>query len=116
MAGNYYVYICASLSKATYVGITNDLLRRVYEHRHRLHDGFTARYNIDRLVYLEHVTDVTVAIAREKQIKAWSRKKKTALIEAANPGWVDLAEELFPGLSRPGPNVSAVIPATSSSE
>ena len=68
MTGNYYVYMMASLSRRLYVGITNDLLRRVYEHRHKLHDGFTARYSIDRLVYLEHVTDVNAAIAREKRM------------------------------------------------
>ena len=116
MAGNYYVYMMASLSRTLYVGVTNDPLRRVYEHRHKLHDGFTARYVIDRLVYFEHVTDGTAAIAREKQIKAWSRKKKAALIEAANPAWNDLAEDLFPGLRKPAPQAPAVTPATSSSE
>jgi putative endonuclease len=116
MSGNYYVYIVASLSRTLYVGVTSDLLRRIYQHRHKLQDGFTARYNVDRLVYFEHVTDVNAAIAREKQIKAWSRKKKAALIDAVNPGWADLAEELFPGLSRPVPQVIAKTPATSSGE
>lgn len=106
----------ASLSRTLYVGVTNDLLRRVYEHRHKVHGGFTARYNINRLVYLEHVTDVNAAIAREKQIKAWSRKKKAVLIEEENPAWIDLTEELFPGLSKPEPQARAKTPATSSSE
>jgi putative endonuclease len=112
MAGNYYVYIVASLSRTLYVGITNDLMRRVYQHRYKLQDGFTARYNVDRLVYFEHVTDVNAAIAREKQIKAWSRKKKARLIEAANPGWSDLAEDLFPGFAKEAPQGSAVTRAT----
>jgi putative endonuclease len=116
MSGNYYVYIVASLSRTLYVGVTNDLLRRIYQHRHKLQDGFTARYNVDRLVYFEHGTDVNGAIAREKQIKAWSRKKKAELIDAANPGWADLAEELFPGLSKPGPQACAKTQATSSRE
>jgi putative endonuclease len=116
MAGNYYIYMMASLSRTLYVGVTNDLARRVYQHRHKLQDGFTARYRADRLVYFEHVTDVNAAIAREKQIKAWSRKKKAALIEAANPAWIDLAEELFPRLPKPSPQARAMRPATSSSE
>ncbi|MBW3573026.1 MAG: GIY-YIG nuclease family protein [Gemmatimonadetes bacterium] len=112
MAGNYYVYIMASPSRALYVGVTNDLARRVYQHRHRLHDGFTARYSINRLVYLEHATEVNAAIKREKQIKGWSRKKKTDLIERDNPGWLDLAEELFPGLAKGEPPASSSEPAT----
>ncbi|HEU4883377.1 MAG TPA: GIY-YIG nuclease family protein [Longimicrobium sp.] len=116
MPGNYYVYIVASLSRRLYVGMTNDLCRRVYEHRFKLADGFTARYNIHRLVHLEHTTDVNAAIAREKQVKKWSRKKKGELIEAGNPGWVDLSEELFPGLPKAPPQAGAVTLATSSSE
>ncbi len=94
MAGNYYVYILASLSRVIYVGMTNDLRRRVYEHKHKLLSGFSARYNVDRLVHLEHATDVNAAIARESEMKGWSRKKKVALIEANNPAWRDLAEEM----------------------
>jgi putative endonuclease len=103
MPGNYYVYILASLSRTLYVGVTNDLRRRVYEHRHKLMGGFTARYNVDRLVHFEHTADVNAAIAREKEIKKWSRKKKAALVESANAAWADLAEELFPDLPRPEP-------------
>ena len=116
MPGNYYVYIAASVSRTLYVGVTNNLLRRIYEHRQKLQDGFTARYNVNRLVYFEHVTDVNAAITREKQIKAWSRKKKAALIEEENAAWIDLAEELFPGLSDAPPPARSVDPATSSSE
>jgi putative endonuclease len=97
---NYYVYILASLSRTLYVGITSDLCQRVYQHREKLLGGFTARYDVSRLVYYEHTTDVNAAITRETQIKKWSRKKKVALIEGMNPGWRDLAEELFPELLR----------------
>ena len=90
----YYVYIVASVSRTIYVGVTNDLARRMYEHRTNATDGFTAKYNVNRLVWFENTGDVRAAIAREKQIKRYSRKKKMALIEAANPAWNDLAEEL----------------------
>ena len=90
----YYVYIVASVSRTIYVGVTNDLARRMYEHRTKATDGFTAKYNVNRLVWFEDTGDVRAAIAREKQIKRYSRKKKMALIEAANPAWNDLAEEL----------------------
>lgn len=103
MAGNYYVYILASLSRTLYVGMTNDLMRRVYEHRHKLSGGFTAQYHVDRLVYFEHTTDVNAAIIREKQIKKWSRKKKAELVESVNAAWLDLAENLFPELPKCGP-------------
>lgn len=92
--GNYYVYVVASLPRTIYVGVTGDLRRRVYEHKHKLLGGFTARYNVDRLVYFEHVMDVNAAIAREAEIKRGTRKKRVALIEANNPAWNDLAEEM----------------------
>lgn len=69
VAGNYYVYIVASLSRTIYVGLTNELGKRVYEHKHKLLGGFTAKYNVDRLVYFEHTTDVNAAIAREAELK-----------------------------------------------
>ena len=116
MHGNYYVYILASLSKTLYVGMTNDLVRRVYQHRHKVLGGFTAQYNVNRLVYFEHTTDVNAAIAREKQIKKWSRKKKAELIETANAGWVDLAEEWFRELPQTEPPDLGVTPATSLGE
>jgi putative endonuclease len=86
----YFVYIMTNRSRTLYTGVTNDLHRRAYEHKHKLVPGFTAKYNIDRLVYFEETSDVAAAIAREKQIKGWLRAKKVALIEAANPQWNDL--------------------------
>ena len=90
----YYVYITASNSHVIYVGMTNDLCRRMYEHKHKLTDGFTKRYNVDKLVYYEETNDVRLAIAREKQIKKWRREKKIVLIENENAAWRDLYEEL----------------------
>ena len=75
-----------------YTGITNNLERRVYEHKHRLTEGFTSDYGIDTLIYYEPWTDIRAAIAREKQIKGWRRAKKVALIESVNPTWRDLSE------------------------
>ena len=89
---DYYVYILASRSRTLYVGVTNDLQRRLYEHRDPSRTGFTTRYNVTRLVHLESTPDVKSAIAREKQIKSWSRKRKVELVEEANPTWVDLSE------------------------
>ena len=91
----YCVYILANRSGTLYVGVTNDLNRRLYEHKKKLLPGFTKRYNIDRLVYYEHTPDVGAAIAREKQIKRWRREKKVALIESANRDWHDLAAGWF---------------------
>ena len=88
----YYVYLMASYRGTLYTGVTNDLTRRVYEHRLKVVDGFTKRYNISKLVYYEDTDDVESAIAREKQIKGWRRSKKVALIESLNPYWEDLAE------------------------
>jgi putative endonuclease len=85
----HYVYIVASRSRNLYIGITNDLERRVYEHKKKLVPGFTAKYNIDRLVYFDTVEDVHAAITREKQIKGWRRHRKITLIESVNPGWND---------------------------
>ena len=90
---NYYVYIMASASNTLYIGMTNNLERRVAEHRANALPGFTAKYNVHRLVYMETTTDVRAAIAREKEVKAWRRSKKIALIESANPGWTDLASD-----------------------
>ena len=91
----YHVYILASRSRALYVGVTGDLIRRVHEHRTHAVQGHTARYRIARLVHLESTEEVFSALAREKQIKGWRRDKKTALIEASNPTWNDLAENWF---------------------
>ena len=88
----YYVYIMTNKSRTLYTGVTNNLTRRVFEHKHHLVDGFTKKYNITNLVYYEETNDVREAIAREKQIKGWLRKKKIAIIEAMNPEWGDLSE------------------------
>ena len=73
-----------------YVGVTNDLARRLYEHKNKLVKGFTSRYNVHKLVYFEQTTDVYAAIAREKEIKAWRREKKNRLVESKNPNWEEL--------------------------
>jgi putative endonuclease len=94
----YYVYILASKRNGTlYTGVTNDLVRRVGEHKAGTNEGFTKRYKVDRLVYFESTNDVRDAIKREKQIKKWLRKWKVELIESRNPEWKDLYDELFPG-------------------
>lgn len=90
---NYYVYIMANRTRMLYTGVTNNLERRVYEHKNRIIPGFTSRYNITRLVYYKVFSDIRDAIAREKQIKGWLRAKKIALIESMNPKWNDLSEE-----------------------
>lgn len=89
----YYVYIMSSLSRTLYTGVTNNLERRVYEHKQKLIPGFTQEYHVTNLVYYEATPDVRSAIAREKQIKGWLRAKKLALIESANPEWRDLSED-----------------------
>jgi putative endonuclease len=88
----YYVYIMTNRSRTLYTGMTDDLVRRVYEHKNKLADGFTKKYNITKLVYYEVTSDVHAAIAREKQIKGSLRRKKIALIDSANPGWKDLSD------------------------
>lgn len=91
----YYVYMLASRSRVLYVGVTNDLQRRVWEHRNGTVESFTKRYNIHRLVWFESGSDVLAAIEREKQLKGWRREKKVALVEKGNPTWEDLAEGWF---------------------
>jgi putative endonuclease len=91
----YYVYIMTNRSKTLYTGVTNDLTRRVYEHKNKMIDGFTKKYNITKLVYFEETNDILSAITREKQIKGWLRSKKIALIESVNPKWEDLSEGWF---------------------
>jgi putative endonuclease len=102
MPRTFYVYILANRSRTLYVGITNDIHRRVLNHREGKASDFTRRYMIRRLVYVEVTTDVRAAIAREKEIKGWLREKKIALIESANPEWEDLADEWFDDIPLPG--------------
>jgi putative endonuclease len=92
---SYYVYIMASKSRTLYTGLTNDLERRVFEHKNKLIEGFTSKYNISKLVWFEEFEDVDKAIEGEKRIKGWRRSKNIGLIESANPQWLDLAAEWF---------------------
>ena len=94
----YYVYILTNTnSKVMYVGVTNDLRRRLYEHKHELVDGFTKRYHVHKLVYYESHKWIKDAIMREKQIKGLLRIRKNELVESLNPEWLDLTDQLFPG-------------------
>ena len=88
----YYVYMMTNKTRTIYTGVTNNLERRVVEHKCKLIPGFTSRYNLTRLVYFEVFGDIRAAIQREKQIKGWLRAKKVALIIAGNPAWRDLSE------------------------
>ena len=93
---NYYIYIMANWdNQVVYVGVTNNLLRRLAEHKDKKVRGFTEKYNVTKLVYFEETPDVMAAISREKEIKKWRREKKNNLIASMNPGWDDLAERLW---------------------
>ena len=89
---DYYVYILASVSRALYVGVTNNLEVRVWQHKHPERNSFASRYRINRLVYLDRFQSVSDAIAAEKRIKGWTRARKIALIDGENPDWRDLSE------------------------
>ena len=92
----YYVCIATnSLSTVLYVGVTNALDRRMYQHKHKLTPGFTSRYNVNKLVYFEETTDVREAIAREKILKGWRRARKVDLVNTLNPGWRDLSADWY---------------------
>jgi putative endonuclease len=92
----YYVYILTNTyNTVLYIGITNNLERRLYEHKNKLVDGFTKKYNLHKLVYFDSTTDVRAAIEREKQLKGWTRAKKNALIAESNPNWIDLSEDWY---------------------
>ena len=91
MNHDYYVYILTNEhGNVMYIGVTNNLSRRLYEHRKGLVDGFTKKYNTHKLVYYETTTDINSAIAREKQLKGWSRSKKNVLVESINPEWKEI--------------------------
>ena len=94
MTGTHYVYIMASWRRVLYIGVTNDLQRRVWQHRTGAVPGFTSRYAVTRLVYIEAYPDPTTAIAREKELKGWRRNKKIALIEETNLDWRDLNQDI----------------------
>lgn len=93
--GSYSTYIVASRSHTLYIGVTNNLQERIFQHKWKEHDGFTAKYNCDRLVWFETYQEITKAIAREKQLKGWRREKKIALIEKMNPTWLDLSKDWY---------------------
>ena len=94
---NYYIYILSNNhNNVLYTGVTNDLIRRVYEHKHHMDkSSFTAKYNVEKLVYYEVTSDVEAAISREKQIKGWNRKRKDKLIKSMNPEWKDIYERIL---------------------
>ena len=91
----YYVYILGSISGTLYVGVTGKLRHRIWQHKNHAFDGFSADYDVDRLLYCERYVTVTRAIAREKQLQGWRREKKVRLIERENPKWQDLAADWF---------------------
>ena len=92
---SYFTYIMASRSHTLYIGVTSDLHKRVFQHKWKEHDGFTAKYNCDRLVWFEGHQEIARAITREKVLKGWRRAKKIALIEATNPVWADLSRDWY---------------------
>jgi putative endonuclease len=99
MEKNYYVYILVSRRNGTlYIGVTSDLLKRIWEHKNKLVEGFSGKYGVDKLVYYEQFKDAEYAIRREKRLKKYNRKWKLALIEKLNPDWRDVYEELISGL------------------
>jgi putative endonuclease len=91
----YFTYIVASRSRTLYIGMTGNLHKRVFEHKRKLHKGFSATYNCNRLVWFERFVGPNAAIAREKQLKGWTRAKKIALIVSANPTSIDLSEKWY---------------------
>jgi putative endonuclease len=92
---NYYIYLLTNWNNTVmYIGVTNDLVRRLYEHKNKLYDGFTKKYNLNKLVYFELFFDINEAVKREKEIKKWRRDKKNKLVESINPEWRDLGLEL----------------------
>ena len=100
LVNQYYVYIMTNWAGTLYVGVTNDLVYRVGEHKQKIIEGFTSKYNLTRLAYYEETNDIVAAIEREKQIKGWLRKKKIVLIESQNPDWKDLSEDWDAGDAR----------------
>lgn len=93
---SYFVYMMSNVSRTLYTGVTNNPERRVWEHRQKATLGFTQRYNLTMLVYLEEHADPRDAIAREKELKGWKRERKLALVLEENPDWLDLAADWFP--------------------
>ena len=100
-----YVYVLASVTRRLYIGVTNDLERRMWQHRSGAIPGFTKQYSITRLVYFEPFDDPMAAITREKQLKSWARVKKLALVESMNPVWTDYAKDWFENARRADPSL-----------
>lgn len=109
----YFVYIAASPSRTLYIGVTSDLERRMYEHKHKLVPSFTSKYGVGRLVHVEVFGNADDAIAREKEIKGWRREKKVRLIEAKNPKWWDLSHDWYDEVDAAG-ETGAAAPGGSS--
>jgi putative endonuclease len=97
----FYTYLLGSTSGTPYIGMTNNLVRRIWQHKQHEVPGFTARYGVDRLLYFESFDDVRTAINREKQLKGWTRQKKIGLIEARNPSWIDLSQGWYEDVRGP---------------
>lgn len=94
MNKTYYVYLISNWNnKVLYIGVTNNLERRIYQHKNKLIEGFTKKYNVNKLVYFEETNDIESAITREKEIKHWRREKKNTLVESANKQWADLSKQ-----------------------
>jgi putative endonuclease len=108
------VYIMGSLSGTLYIGMTSNLHKRVFEHKFHRMEGFTDKYQVERLLYWESFDEVQKAINREKQLKGWRRSKKIALIESLNPHWLDFAREWFPWMTDSGGNRGPSTPQTDS--
>ena len=104
---SYSVYIMGSLSGTLYIGVSGNLHKRVFQHKFHQLEGFTVRYDVDRLLYWESYDDVYQAIGREKQLKGWKRAKKIALIESVNPHWLDLAKDWYPWMKEGAPGRDA---------
>ncbi|HJW89742.1 MAG TPA: GIY-YIG nuclease family protein [Anaerolineales bacterium] len=99
---HYYIYILANKTGTIYTGVTNNLQLRVYQHKAKLVEGFTKKYNVNRLIYYEETNDVQVALAREKEIKSWRRRKKLDLVRTLNPKFEDLSAGWFEDIERQG--------------
>jgi putative endonuclease len=109
MRKRYFVYIMSNESKMLYVGVTNDLHKRVFQHKSKLIPGFTQKYNLYKLLHFEEFGDIRAAITREQQLKGWLRSKKVALIVAKNPQWKDLGEGRFKALRRATPPIAITL-------
>ena len=110
----YCVYIMGSLSGTLYIGITSNLHKRAFQHKFHRIEGFTDKYQVERLLYWESFDEVHKAIAREKQLKGWRRSKKIVLIEAINPHWLDLAHDWYPWMKDSGAGRGASTPPNDS--